>query len=80
MTFTLPYSPLPVKRLEQMSYRFLSPAQSILRVFPSLELTLRQAHIPFGGREYLSLCLVASLLFFLFFGLVMVVVLPEPSP
>ena len=44
-------------------------------LFPSLELDLKQAEVDLPPKEYLSICIMASLIFFCFIGLVLISVL-----
>lgn len=64
----LPLSILPVKNLRKISYLFLGVGETIRPMFPFLKKNLEQAEIEFDVREYLTMCVVASALFFLFIG------------
>lgn len=66
--FKIPYSLLPVKVLKKASSIFLGIGQSMEAFFPFLKLHLRQAEVDFSVREYLSMCLLSSVFFFIFFG------------
>lgn len=73
--FKLPYSLLPIRVLRSISYIFLGIGESLQGFFPFLELHLRQAKADFSVKEYLSMCFLSSLVFFIFFGFFFILIL-----
>ncbi len=73
--FKLPYSLLPVKVLRKVSYSFLGVGESLQDFFPFLEVHLKQAEVDFSVKEYLSMCILSSIIFFLFFGIFFIFIL-----
>lgn len=63
----IPYSILPPKALKKFSRIFMALAQKISFIFPFLKFNLKQANIRITVQEYLSMCICATLLFFLLF-------------
>jgi len=66
--FKIPYSLLPPKSLRKNSAIFLGVAENIGPMFKFLEVNLKQADIDLSTKEYLSMCLMACLVFFIFIG------------
>jgi len=73
--FKLPYSLLPMKVLKRGSYIFLGIGEALQGLFPFLKLHLKQAEVDFSVKEYLSMCFLSSLIFFIFFGFVFIFIL-----
>ncbi|MBW2989819.1 type II secretion system F family protein [Candidatus Woesearchaeota archaeon] len=73
--FKLPYSLLPLKSLRRFSHIFMGMAESVQGMFPFLKLSLRQAEVDFSVKEYLSMCIFSSLLFLVFFGSIISMIL-----
>jgi len=67
----LPYTFLPPPAIRKGSNLFLKPANKILPLFPFLGLNLRQAGIRERSEKYLSMCMFASLVFFIFISIVL---------
>jgi archaeal flagellar protein FlaJ len=66
--FKIPYSLLPPKSLRKNSAVFLGVAENISSMFKFLDINLKQADIDLSTKEYLSMCLMACLVFFIFIG------------
>lgn len=66
MIVKVPFSLLPSKKLRQQSRIFLPLSQKIRKVLPFLKLQLRYAQMEVEAREYLAMCLLATLIFFVF--------------
>ncbi len=62
----LPYNLLPEKIILRVSRLFLGFSYSLKPFFPFTGLSLRQAGLRIDVREYLSMCLASSLIFFVF--------------
>lgn len=73
--FRIPYSLLPVKSLKGLSRPFLGTAQIISKFFPFQKANLVRANFKTDEREYISMCIVASLVFFLFMSVFLGVIL-----
>jgi flagellar protein FlaJ len=73
--FKLPYSLLPIKVLRKISYSFLGVGESLQDFFPFLEVHLKQAEVDFSVKEYLSMCILSSIIFFIFFGVFFIFIL-----
>jgi len=73
--FKLPYSLLPPKTLKKLSYSFLGVGESLQDFFPFLKISLKQAEVDFSAKEYLSMCFLSSIIFFVFFAFFLVVIL-----
>ena len=66
MKWKLPYSLLPAPILRKISHLFLGLTQFIGFLIPSLEISLTQANFKIKPKEYLSMCLLSSGIFFIF--------------
>jgi pilus assembly protein TadC len=75
MKFKIPFSILPPKVLVKASPVFIGLAELISPFFPFIQLNLKQAEIELEDREYLSMCLFSTILFFLFFGFIIYIFL-----
>ena len=73
--FKIPYSLLPPKVLKKYSHMFLFVGEFIKPLFPFLKLHLKQAEIDLEVRDYLSMCFFSSLIFFIFFGFFIILIL-----
>lgn len=62
----IPFSLLPPKHLKIISRLMLGLAEKIKPFFPYLELNLKQAEAEENSREYLAMCITATLIFFIF--------------
>src|SRR3989344_4437550 len=62
----VPFSLIPPKKLKIISRNFLGIAGGIKPFFPYLELNLKQAESEESTREYLAMCITATLSFFIF--------------
>lgn len=60
----IPYAFLPPRILKSLSYSFLNLAASLSKSFPSLKPNLIRAGFSDDDREYLSMCLVSTLISF----------------
>ena len=60
----IPYAFLPTRILKSLSYPLLNFASSISRSYPSLKTNLIRAKMESDDREYLSLCLASTIIFF----------------
>ena len=73
--FKIPYSLLPIKVLKKGSSIFLGIGRSLEKNFPFLKLHLKQAEVDFSVKEYLSMCFLSGLIFFVFFGFFFILIL-----
>ncbi len=73
--FKIPYSLLPMRVLRSASSIFLGIGEFFQGFFPFLKLHLKQAQVDFSVKEYLSMCFLTDLIFFVFFGSFFVLVL-----
>ncbi len=64
--FKIPYSLLPIKVLKKGSSIFLGIGRSLEKNFPFLKLHLKQAEVDFSVKEYLSMCFLSGIIFFVF--------------
>lgn len=62
----IPFSILPSALAARVSRSFLGFAERIKSFFPYLELNLQQAQMSITPLDYLALCLVSSIIFFIF--------------
>lgn len=69
--FKLPYSFIPVKTLRKFSFIFMGLSQFISPLFMFLKINLKQAQIDIEQREYLSMCLFSTALFFSYMSLIL---------
>ncbi len=65
--FKIPYALLPEPALQKNSSFFIGLGAALEKSFPFLKLALKQAETDYSPREYLSMCLMASTIFFFFF-------------
>lgn len=63
----LPLLIIPFDRARQLSKRFRNRAKGMLKTFPSLDISLKQAKMDVDARDYLSVALFGSILNFLLF-------------
>ncbi len=73
--FKIPYSLLPTKVLRNASSIFRGIGEALQNLFPFLKLYLKQAEAEISVKEYLSMCFLSSLLFFVFFGFFFILIL-----
>lgn len=73
--FKIPYSLVPPKTLKRLSYTFLGIGESLQNFFPFLKISLKQAEVDLSAKEYLSMCFLSSIIFFLFFWLFLLFIL-----
>lgn len=73
--FRLPYSLLPLKVLRNASSIFRGIGGFLESFFPFLRMYLKQAEIDFSVKEYLSMCFLSSVIFFIFFGFFFIFIL-----
>ncbi len=73
--FKIPYSLLPIKVLKKSSSIFLGIGRSLEKNFPFLKLHLKQAEVDFSVKEYLSMCFLSGIIFFVFFGFFFILIL-----
>ena len=66
----LPFSIVPLSRLNKSAHIFIGISRKFKRMFPYLEMDLKQAKIDISAEEYFSLCISASLSFFIVMGIV----------
>lgn len=63
----LPFSIMPISQLQKFSRIFLGMGNSVSKLFPFMDLELKQAELPFNAREYcamiFSLCLIYAIIF-----------------
>jgi len=73
--FKVPYSLLPPKVLTSSSAMFRGVGERMQDSFPFLKMYLKQAEVDFPVKEYLSMCFLSSLIFFVFFGIFFIFIL-----
>jgi len=64
MKRTIPFVPLPLEKALRVSKPFLFIGNKLLKIFPTLDLNLRQAEIDVRGREYINVAIFSSLFWF----------------
>lgn len=67
----IPYSFLPARITKKLSYAFFSMANSLSKSFPFLNQNLVRADFDTDDREYIAMCIVTSLIFFVVSSLVL---------
>lgn len=67
----LPYTFLPPPVIMKGSKLFLKPAKKFLPMFPFLGLSLKQTSIKEHAERYLAMCMLASMIFFIFISFVL---------
>lgn len=65
--FKIPYSLFPERTLRNFSHLSLGFGEFLEGFFPFLKLNLKQAEVDIPVKEYLSMCFLSSLSFFVFF-------------
>lgn len=73
--FKIPFSILPIKHLRIFSALFRGLSENLKKFFPSLNLTLKQADLRYNEEDYISLCLAATSIFFIFLTFVLFLIL-----
>ena len=73
--FKLPFSLIPTKQLRRIARVFFGLSDKIKGISPFLEANLKKAELEFSVREYLSMCLFSSMIFFLFFWMLLSITL-----
>ena len=73
--FRIPFSILPLKHLKIFANLFRASSENLKKFFPSLSLTICQAEIKYKEEEYISLCLAATSIFFVFINIVLILLL-----
>jgi pilus assembly protein TadC len=63
----LPLLIMPFERAKQLSKRFRNRAKSMLRTYPALEISLKQARMDVDARDYMAVCIFGTVLNFLLF-------------
>ncbi len=71
----IPFSFLPAKRLRYLSHRFYYIAQKLEHFFPNLKRYLKQINETISAREYLAMCVVASMFFYVFVTIFIIIIL-----
>lgn len=61
----IPFSVLPSSALKVLSHQFFAISDSMKKLFPFLEMDLKQGGSDFNPREYISACLVSNILSFI---------------
>jgi len=62
----IPFSILPISVLRIIAKNFLGVSEFLKRFFPFLEIELKQSEQDVGVKDYISLCIAATLIFFIF--------------
>jgi len=73
--FKLPYSFMPLKTLRKYSFVFMGIAEFISPMFMFLKVNLNQAQIDIKQREYLSMCVFSTSIFFVFMSFIIFIFL-----
>lgn len=66
MKLKVPYSFVPQKALRNISRTFLGIGEDLQNFFPFLKLSLRQTGSDLEPKEYLSMCVASTIIFFFF--------------
>ena len=56
----IPFCPVPVDKARRIAKKFYFMAERASKLSPKLELTLKQARMPFDGLEYVSIALFSA--------------------
>lgn len=80
----IPFCPLPIVRAKKISKKFFGLADKLSKMFPSLELELKQSGMGLDRREYIGIVIFSSffifiLTFFLIFTLSLIAVTIEKA-
>ncbi len=67
----IPFSILPIKRLEGLSKKFLGLAELVKPFFPFLEMNLKQAKSEYTPTQYLAMCIPSSIIFFIIIAIIL---------
>ena len=71
----IPFSLLPFDMLVKLSGVFLGLGKKIENNFPSLKVNIEQSEIKINAGEYVSLCITASIVFFVFINIIFSILL-----
>lgn len=71
----VPFSFLPAKRLRYFSRRFYYIATHLENFFPNVKRYLKQINETISAKEYLAMCVVASIFFYVFVTILIIVIL-----
>jgi len=66
--YKIPFSFLPTDTLKRVSHLTLGIAEILIPTFPFLKFHLEQSEADVSPEEYLSMCIMSTLLFFVFFA------------
>jgi len=75
MIKNIPFSILPMRKLKKSSRIFLGLANSLEKNLPSVSIGLKQSRAGLSAKEYISMCIYASLLLFLFIFFLLLITL-----
>ncbi len=64
--FKIPYSMISIGSLERKAHKLMWVGESMQDFFPFLRVNLKKAKIGFSLKEYLSMCFLSSIIFFVF--------------
>lgn len=70
----VPFSILPINHLRVIGKRFLSVSEFLKQFLPFLENELKQSEQEVGVKDYISMCVAATLIFFLFIAIILSVI------
>ncbi len=76
----IPFSVLPQKKLYKFSKSFRGIAQKIESKFPFLEMHLKQAESKLNSIDYLSMCIVSTILMWVFFIFISIPIIKFGAP
>lgn len=71
MNLKIPFAPLPVPVLKRISNIFISPGSKFAKSMPYIEENLKQGNFEIQAEEYCSIMIFTSLLYFVFFTLLL---------
>ena len=71
----IPFSLLPFDMLVKISGVFLGLGKKIENNFPSLKVNIEQSEIKINAGEYVSLCIISSIVFFVFINIIFSILL-----
>jgi pilus assembly protein TadC len=64
----IPFSFIPNDVLRKLSFGFFGISSIVEKYFPFLKVNLKQAEMRLSPKEYISMCIVSTIFFFLIFG------------
>ncbi len=75
MIIKVPFSLLPANKLRQQARIFLPLSQKLKKILPLLKLQLRFSQMDIEAREYLAMCILATLISFVFISILLGIII-----